>query len=917
MKFFRIGQHLAAALVVSTLSSSTAVAQVPMPLEGHSEPVYDAVFTPNGRWVITASFDKTLRLWDSQSRQSVRTMSGHTGLVLSISVDPDGSRIASGAMDNTIKIWDVPVNSPITSHGGHQGAVRAVAITRDGQWIISGGSDKTVQVRAATDGKTTRTLEGHLAAVVGIAARIDNLQVATATETGRLRLFTLADGKPVGGAVVAHTGPVTGLVFAPNNSFIVTSGTDGLVRKWPNTLPATFAAGGHAGAITAVDVSANGATIATASGDKTARLWQRSDGKPVRQFEAHPAGVTAIAFSPNSSQLATGSADQIARLFQVSNGKLLKAFPAQGGPITGVALSANGQLLAAGDRSGAVVVYKISDASVQAKLSGHTGAISGVAFSPNSSQVVTSSRDKTVRIFNSADGKALRTINAGAEAMSLGLAVNGTQAAVGGSDKAIRIYTLADGKLVKTLTGHDAAVTAVEFSRDNTKLLSGAADGRLRAWDLKTDLVLQHFQTTGAVSGAGFSSDSRTIAFAGSDKSVHIESLSVQAVIAADDKEITSLGISGNSAVLVTAGPGGVKSWNAGNGQPIRTFAGLPGGAQVVAINAASNQVAAGDVKTLCVWNAANGELQLKIPTPSPFTRLAYTADGKKLVSAARDKSIRSYDPTPPTPKPPVAPSRDAAQLLSGHTGDIHSLSLGVDNTTLVTAAADGTVKTWKVAATGFSQSYTGHGGYVAGLAFSPDGTRLASASSDKTVRLWDTTTNKVIRTLSTQPSQVYAVAFSPDGKFVVSGGADKTVRLINVQTGVEVRKYTGPTQPVYSVAFSPDGKSIAGAGVGLGGKRSVYLWAIANPKPSKELDGHRGDIYRVRFHPTKANRLLTADYTGVIHIWDTGSAKSLFTARLANPPVYSAAYSNDGKQIVAGARDDRAYLIPVPASAQ
>jgi len=600
MKILRAVQHLRAGLVVSILFSSVVVAQVPMPLVGHSEPVYDAVFTPDGRWVITASFDKTLRLWDSRSRQSVRTMSGHSGLVLSIAVHPDGSRLASGAMDNTIKIWDVPLNAPIASHGGHRGAVRSVVLTRDGKWTISGGSDKTVQVRSAADGKTARTLDGHLAPVVGIAARVDHLQVATATEAGRLRLFTLADGKPVGGSVGAHAGPITGLVFAPNSSFIVTSGSDGMVRKWPNTLPATFAAGGHTGPITAVDVSANGTTIATASGDKTARLWQRSDGKPIRQLEAHPAGVTAIAFSPNSSQVATGAADQIARLFQASNGKLLKAFPAQAGPITGVALSANGQLLVAGDRTGAVVVYKISDASVQAKLVGHTAAISGVAFTPNSSQVVTSSHDSTVRVFAAADGKAVRTINVEAEAVSLGLTVNGAQAAVGGSDKAIRIYTLADGKLVKTLSGHDAAVTAVEFSRDNTKLLSGSSDGRLRAWELKTDRVLQHFQTTGAVSGAGFSNDNRTIAFAGSDKAVHIESISVQAVIAADDKEVTSLGVSGNSAVLVTAGPGGVKSWSASNGQPARTFAGLPGGAQVAAINAASNQVAAADVKTLC-----------------------------------------------------------------------------------------------------------------------------------------------------------------------------------------------------------------------------------------------------------------------------------------------------------------------------
>ena len=231
-----------AVTLVLVLATSVCMAQAPTSLEGHTDPVYDAVFTPDGKWVITASFDKTLRLWDSQSRRSVRTMSGHTGLVLSIAVHPDGSRIASGAMDNTIKIWDVPVNAPVASHAGHQGAVRSLAITKDGKWIISGGTDKTVRVRAAAGGQAARTLDGHLSPVVGIAARADNLQVATATELGMLRLFTLADGKPVGGTVVAHAGAITGLVFAPNSSFIFTSGADGLVRKWPKTLPATFAA---------------------------------------------------------------------------------------------------------------------------------------------------------------------------------------------------------------------------------------------------------------------------------------------------------------------------------------------------------------------------------------------------------------------------------------------------------------------------------------------------------------------------------------------------------------------------------------------------------------------------------------------------------------------------------------------------
>jgi len=109
----------------------------------------------------------------------------------------------------------------------------------------------------------------------------------------------------------------------------------------------------------------------------------------------------------------------------------------------------------------------------------------------------------------------------------------------------------------------------------------------------------------------------------------------------------------------------------------------------------------------------------------------------------------------------------------------------------------------------------------------------------------------------------------------------------------------------------------VAAAGVGLGGTRKIYLWEIGNPKPSKELDGHLGDVYRVRFHPSKSDRLLTADYTGVIRIWDLGSAKSLFSTRIEAPPVYSAAYSRDGKRIVAGAKDTRAYLIDVPVGAQ
>ncbi len=101
------------------LCGGTLWADDPQVLIGHTDPVYAVDFTPDGRWIVTGSFDKSLKLWDAQKLQPVRTMTGHTGLVLSVRVSKDGSRIASGGLDKTIKLWDVPLNTPLADLAQH------------------------------------------------------------------------------------------------------------------------------------------------------------------------------------------------------------------------------------------------------------------------------------------------------------------------------------------------------------------------------------------------------------------------------------------------------------------------------------------------------------------------------------------------------------------------------------------------------------------------------------------------------------------------------------------------------------------------------------------------------------------------------------------------------------------------------
>src|SRR5207253_113402 len=103
-------------------------------LRGHTETVYAVAYSPDGRYVVTASFDKTLKLWDAATGAEIKTFggqAGHQNLVLAATFSPDGRLIASGASDNTAKIWDVPLKTPLREFA--QGdAVNTLAVSPDG-----------------------------------------------------------------------------------------------------------------------------------------------------------------------------------------------------------------------------------------------------------------------------------------------------------------------------------------------------------------------------------------------------------------------------------------------------------------------------------------------------------------------------------------------------------------------------------------------------------------------------------------------------------------------------------------------------------------------------------------------------------------------------------------------------------------
>ena len=92
----------------STLSDfSSGVRRETLTLKGHLGRVFSVSFSPDGKRIVSGSFDKTVKVWDAQTGQETLTLKGHSDTVLSVSFSPDGKRIVSGSSDHTVKVWDV------------------------------------------------------------------------------------------------------------------------------------------------------------------------------------------------------------------------------------------------------------------------------------------------------------------------------------------------------------------------------------------------------------------------------------------------------------------------------------------------------------------------------------------------------------------------------------------------------------------------------------------------------------------------------------------------------------------------------------------------------------------------------------------------------------------------------------------
>ena len=486
---------------------------------------YQVVFSPDGKTLASTTIypydPDLLQLWDVETGELLHTLE-HENFFTDVAFSPDGKMIASASGEGTLRFWNVETGQRLRTFTEHGYDIKSIAFSPDGQTLAI-GSNYTMQGDDGGDltlwdldtGTLLHTLVGHSYYIIDVAFSPDGKTLTSAGGEGTLRFWNVETGQLLH-TVNDYTTALTDIAFSPDGRILATVsgdnhvGTAPTIRLWDiGTRSLLYTITGHP--FSSIDFSPDGQILSSGSRDGAIGLWDINTGRLLRTLTGHDSYVKTL-FSPDGQILASGGYDGVIGLWDINTGRLLRTLH-RNLPVEDISFSPDGQILAsvisrADENVDKLQVWDVDTGNPLDPALGWSHAthnISGmdfrrIDFSPDG-KILAASSSFWVHLWDVETRSSLHTFGvtnpfgqrSGGFFKDVVFSPDGKTLAAFVSEHTgvsphIRLWDVETGNRLRTFVGHTSSElgysSRLAFSPDGNTLASASWDGTILLWEL-------------------------------------------------------------------------------------------------------------------------------------------------------------------------------------------------------------------------------------------------------------------------------------------------------------------------------------------------------------------------------------------------------------------------------------------------
>ncbi len=538
----------------------------------HSNVVRACALTPDGRFVVSASEDKTLILWNVESGKEIRSFIGHTNGVSDCAISPDGKFVISASYDRTLKLWDVATGKEIRTFSGHKDIVLGCALTPDGKRLVYASGDKTLKLWDIKTGKELRSFNGHKESVRSCTVTPDGKWVVSASEDKTLKLWDVETGKEIR-SFIGHKDGVNSCALTPDGKRVVSASNDRTLKLWDiNSGKAILSFNSHQGSVWSCAITTDGKKMVSASSDNTLKLWDVETGEEIRSFSGHKSSVTSCSLTNDGKWLVSASDDHTLKRWNVETGNEVRPHAGHMFSVMGCVLTQDGKRMVSASEDGSLQLWDVQSGKEIRSFIGHTGAVYSCALTPDGKRMISASSDQSLKLWDTESGKEIRSfIGHKSFVVSCALTPDGKKVVSASGDKTLKLWDVESGKEIRSFSGHTDVVFSCALTSDGKQVVSASWDKTLKLWNLESGAEIQSF--------------------------IGHKNFVLSCILTSDGRRLLS---TSNNKTL--------KLWDLQSGNERRSFIGHTGVVYSCALNRNENRVVSvSDDRTLKIWDMRTG----------------------------------------------------------------------------------------------------------------------------------------------------------------------------------------------------------------------------------------------------------------------------------------------------------------------